>query len=224
MAGAAVTVMLLRPAGLSGFNNGVCHITRFELKMHNILRGRISDFDNKIEYMKSTITSIQDYPVPGILFRDITTLCEDARAFGLTIDMLYEAFKDVKIDKVLSSEARGFVFGAPLAARLGAGFVMVRKPGKLPRETMKEEYQLEYGTNELHMHVDSVKEGERVLCVDDLLATGGTIIATIKLAQRAGAEVVGAAFVIDLVDLGGCDKIKAECGVDSFGLLDFPGH
>lgn len=188
------------------------------------LRARITDFDQKVTYLKSTITSIQDYPIKGILFRDITSLCEDKKAFALTIDMLYELFKDAKIDKVLSGEARGFVFGAPLAARLGAGFVMVRKPGKLPRATLKEEYELEYGTNELHMHEDSVKPGERVLCVDDLLATGGTMVAMCRLAQRAGGEVVNCASVIDLVDLGGCAKIKDACGVDSISLLDFPGH
>lgn len=192
--------------------------------MPDLLHQRIADFDQKAAYLKSTITSIQDYPIKGILFRDITSLCEDHKAFALTIDMLYELFKDEKIDKVLSGEARGFVFGAPLAARLGAGFVMVRKPGKLPRATIKEEYALEYGTNELHMHEDSVKPGERVLCVDDLLATGGTMIAMCRLAQRAGAQVVKCAFVIDLVDLGGCVKIKDACGVDSVSLLDFPGH
>ncbi len=192
--------------------------------MPDLLHQRIADFDQKAAYLKSTITSIQDYPIKGILFRDITSLCEDHKAFALTIDMLYELFKDEKIDKVLSGEARGFVFGAPLAARLGAGFVMVRKPGKLPRATIKEEYALEYGTNELHMHEDSVKPGERVLCVDDLLATGGTMIAMCRLAQRAGAQVVKCAFVIDLVDLGGCAKIKDTCGVDSVSLLDFPGH
>lgn len=192
--------------------------------MPDLLHQRIADFDQKAAYLKSTITSIQDYPIKGILFRDITSLCEDHKAFVLTIDMLYELFKDEKIDKVLSGEARGFVFGAPLSARLGAGFVMVRKPGKLPRATIKEEYALEYGTNELHMHEDSVKPGERVLCVDDLLATGGTMIAMCRLAQRAGAQVVKCAFVIDLVDLGGCAKIKDACGVDSVSLLDFPGH
>ena len=192
--------------------------------MPDLLHERIADFDQKAAYLKSTITSIQDYPIKGILFRDITSLCEDHKAFALTIDMLYELFKDEKIDKVLSGEARGFVFGAPLAARLGAGFVMVRKPGKLPRATIKEEYALEYGTNELHMHEDSVKPGERVLCVDDLLATGGTMIAMCRLAQRAGAQVVKCAFVIDLVDLGGCAKNKDACGVDRVSLLDFPGH
>ncbi len=231
----------------------------------------IADYDNKVEFLKSTITSIQDYPIKGILFRDITTLCENGKAFKMVTDMFYEIFKDQKIDKVLSSEARGFVFGAPLAERLGAGFVMVRKKGKLPRETIKEEYALEYGTDELHIHTNSVNKGDRVLCIgagfvmvrkkgklpretikeeyaleygtdelhihtnsvnkgdrvlciDDLLATGGTMIATCKLAQKCGAEVVKAAFVINLVDLGGYDKIKQECGVDCVSLMDFPGH
>ncbi len=192
--------------------------------MQEQFRASVSDFAAKADFLKSTITSIQDYPKPGILFRDITSLCENGKAFSLVIDLLYEAFKDQHIDKVLASEARGFVFGSALAYRLNAGFVMVRKPNKLPRETIKEEYELEYGTNELHMHTDSVKAGERVLCVDDLLATGGTMIATCRLAQRKGATVVAAAFVIDLVDLGGCAKIKEQCGVECVSLLDFPGH
>lgn len=192
--------------------------------MSNELRECIDAFDEKVEYLKSTITSIQDYPIKGILFRDITTLCEDGKAFSLVVEMLYQYFKDMKIDKVCSTEARGFVFGAPLAARLGAGFVLVRKKGKLPRATIKEEYDLEYGKDELHMHEDSIKEGDRVICVDDLLATGGTMCATIKLAQKLGGKVIKAAFVIDLVDLGGCDKIKNACGVDCVSLLDFPGH
>lgn len=187
-------------------------------------RDRIENFNDKVEYLKSTITSIEDYPIPGILFRDITTLCEDGKAFALVSDMLYEVFKDQKIDKVLSSEARGFVFAGPLAAKLGAGFVMVRKANKLPRATIKEEYDLEYGKSELHIHTDALKKGERVLCIDDLLATGGTMIAMCKLAQRLEAEVVSAVAVIDLVDLGGCDRIKEACGVGTVGLLDFPGH
>lgn len=187
-------------------------------------RERVENFDEKAEYLKSTITSINDYPIPGILFRDITTLCEDKKAFSLVSDMLYDVFKDQKIDKVLSSEARGFVFAGPLAAKLGAGFVMVRKANKLPRATIKEEYDLEYGKSELHIHTDAVKPGERVICIDDLLATGGTMVAMCKLAQRLGGEVVSAVAVINLVDLGGCAKIKNECGVGCVGLLDFPGH
>lgn len=188
------------------------------------LQELVSDYDKKIEFLKSKITSIQDYPKPGILFRDISTLCEDGEAFSLVTELFYQAFKDQKIDKVVSAEARGFVFGAPLAARLGAGFVMVRKPHKLPRKTISQVYDLEYGTNELQLHVDSIKEGERVILVDDLLATGGTVVAMCNLIKRMGAELVGAGFVINLVDLGGYAKIKEQGGVESVCLLDFPGH
>lgn len=192
--------------------------------MHEYLNACIEDAQAKTDYLKSTITSIQDYPIKGILFRDITSLCEDKKAFSLSIDMLYDLFKDQKIDKVVASEARGFVFGAPLAQRLEAGFVLVRKPNKLPREVISEQYALEYGTNELQIHADAIKPGERVVCVDDLLATGGTMVATCRLVQRLGGVVVKAAFIIDLVDLGGCAKIKQDCGVDCVSLLDFPGH
>lgn len=178
----------------------------------------------KVEFLKSKITSIQDYPKPGILFRDITTLCEDGQAFSMVIDMFCERFKELKVDKIISAEARGFVFGAPVAARLGVGFVMVRKPHKLPRETVSQTYDLEYGTNELQMHADSLKPGERVVIIDDLLATGGTVIAMAELVKKLQAQVVGAGFVINLVDLGGYAKIKESCNVDSVCLLDFPGH
>ncbi len=180
--------------------------------------------EEQLNFLKSTITSIPDYPIKGILFRDITSLCENPQAFNLTCDLIAEAFKDEHIDKVVSGEARGFVFGAPVATKLGAGFVMIRKPHKLPREIISESYTLEYGANELQMHKDSIKPGERVLCLDDLLATGGTAVAMCRLVQREGGIIVKAAFVIDLVDLGGCAKIKEECGVDCFSLLDFPGH
>lgn len=187
-------------------------------------RNAIPATQEQVDFLKATITSIPDYPSKGILFRDITSLCENAKAFSLVIDLMAKAFADLKIDKVVSGEARGFVFGAPLAERLGAGFVMARKPNKLPRATIQEQYALEYGVNELQMHADSIKKGERVLCVDDLLATGGTMVAMIKLVQRLGGEVVQAAFVIDLVDLGGCDRITQFCGVNCSSLLDFPGH
>lgn len=183
-----------------------------------------ADYSQKVEFLKSKITSIQDYPKPGILFRDITTLCEDGKAFSMVIDMFYEQFKDLKVDKIVSAEARGFVFGAPVAARLGVGFVMVRKPHKLPRKTVSQTYDLEYGSNELQMHADSLKPGERVVIIDDLLATGGTVIAMAELVKKLQAQVVGAGFVINLVDLGGYAKIKDSCNVDSVCLLDFPGH
>lgn len=183
-----------------------------------------TDFASKVEFLKSKVTSIQDYPKAGILFRDITSLCEDGQAFSMVIDLFYEKFKDLQVDKIVSAEARGFVFGAPLAARLGAGFVMVRKPNKLPRQTVSQTYELEYGSNELQMHADSVKPGERVIVIDDLLATGGTVVAMIELVKRLQAQVVGAGFVINLVDLGGYAKIKESCNVESVCLLDFPGH
>lgn len=189
-----------------------------------MLRENIADFEQKSNFLKNRIESIQDYPIKGVLFRDISSLCEDREAFSLTIDMLYELFKDKQIDKVVSAEARGFVFGAPLATKLKAGFVMVRKPHKLPRKTICESYELEYGANVLHINKDAIKPGEKVLLVDDLLATGGTVVAMAKLVKKLQADIVNAAFVIDLVDLGGKEKIKKETGVDSIGLLDFPGH
>ncbi len=184
----------------------------------------VDNFDEKIEYLKKTIKSIPDYPKPGILFRDITSLCIDKKAFALCIDVLYDLFKDKNIDKVVSAEARGFVFGAPLAARLGAGFVMVRKPGKLPRETIKEDYDLEYGHNSLHMHKDSIEKGDRVLVLDDLLATGGTIGAIIKLIRSLGGDIYKAAFIIELEDLGGREIISKTYNVETTSLITFPGH
>lgn len=184
----------------------------------------IPDYHKKIEFLKSTVKSIPDYPKAGILFRDISSLCQNGAAFQLCIDMLYEVFKDSNIDKVVSAEARGFVFGAPLAQKLGCGFVMVRKPGKLPRELIEEEYDLEYGRNTLQMHVDAIKAGERVVILDDLLATGGTVDAMIKLVKRLNGNVVSAAFIIELVDLGGCAKIQKDHNIQTVSLLDFPGH
>lgn len=138
----------------------------------------------QLEYLKNSIKSIQDYPKPGILFRDVTSLLEDPKAYALSIDLLVERYKNAGITKVVGTEARGFLFGAPVALGLGVGFVPVRKPGKLPRETISETYDLEYGTDQLEIHVDAIKPGDKVLVVDDLLATGGTIEATAKLIRR----------------------------------------
>mgnify|MGYP001124849295 CR=1 FL=1 len=157
----------------------------------------------QLEYLKNSIKSIQDYPKPGILFRDVTSLLEDPKAYALSIDLLVERYKNAGITKVVGTEARGFLFGAPVALGLGVGFVPVRKPGKLPRETISETYDLEYGTDQLEIHVDAIKPGDKVLVVDDLLATGGTIEATVKLIRRLGGEVADAAFIINLFDLGG---------------------
>lgn len=190
--------------------------------MHN--PAEIADFKEKAAYLQGTIKSVPDFPKPGILFRDVTSLCEDRKAFRLTIDLLDEIYRDCRIDKIVCAEARGFVFGAPLADRLNCGLVMVRKPGKLPRRTLSEHYDLEYGTNELQINEDAITAHERVLVLDDLLATGGTVEAMVKLVRRLQGEVIGAAFVLELFDLGGADKLKHGCNVDVMSLLKFPGH
>jgi adenine phosphoribosyltransferase len=151
----------------------------------------------------SLIRAIPDFPIPGILFRDITPLLGDRAGFKAMIDLFVDRFRDAQIDEVVGIEARGYMIGAPLAYQLGAGFVPVRKPGKLPGTTYSEQYALEYGTNTLEIHADAVGRGSRVLVVDDLLATGGTIAATLRLLQRLGAEVVGVAVLIELEALAG---------------------
>jgi len=153
--------------------------------------------------IEGLIRAIPDFPIPGILFRDITTLLKDAAGFRATIDLFFDRFEAQNIDYVVAVEARGYMLGAPLAYRLGAGFVPVRKPGKLPGRTLSEAYELEYGTNSLEIHADALGSGARVLVVDDLLATGGTAAATARLLERLGAHVVGFAFLIELVALEG---------------------
>lgn len=173
--------------------------------------------------LADAIRTIPDYPKPGILFRDITTLLGDARAFRRAVDELVQPFAGRKIDKVAGIEARGFILGGAVAHQLSAGFLPVRKKGKLPAETLRQTYALEYGTDEVEIHVDALAPGETVLLVDDLVATGGTAEAAITLLRRASADVVGAAFVIDLPDLGGAARIAAM-GVPVHGLVRFPGH
>ena len=158
----------------------------------------------------STIRVIPDFPVKGILFRDITTLLQDARAFRSAIDQLQARVSGLRVDKVVGMESRGFIFAAPLAYLLGVGMVPVRKLGKLPGETLSVEYELEYGSNTLEIHRDAIQRGERVLVVDDLLATGGTVIATLDLIRQLGGEVAGAAFLIELEDLGGRARLDCE--------------
>jgi adenine phosphoribosyltransferase len=153
--------------------------------------------------IETLIRAIPDFPIPGILFRDITPLLSDPAGFRATIDLFVDRFRDAKIDAVVGIEARGYMLGAPVADRLGAGFVPVRKPGKLPGEKYSEQYALEYGTNTLEIHADAVGHGKRVLVVDDLLATGGTIAATLRLLEKLGAEVVGVAVLIELAALNG---------------------
>lgn len=169
------------------------------------------------------IRTIPDYPKPGIQFRDITTLLADPTAYRETIDQLAAPFLDVGIDRVIGIEARGFILGGALADRLHAGFVPVRKKGKLPHETLRVAYALEYGTDEIEIHRDALAHGERVLLVDDLIATGGTALAAVQLVETLGATIVAAAFVIDLPELGGSQKLRSR-GVDIHTLLSFAGH
>ena len=159
------------------------------------------------EEVKEMIRSIPDFPKQGILFRDITTALKDFKTLKIMVDFICENFKDEKIDYILGLESRGFIFGMPVAYKLNAGFIPVRKPNKLPAKTLKETYALEYGTDALEMHEDALKNGDRVLIVDDLLATGGTCSAACNLVARTGAEIVGCAFVIELADLKGRDKL-----------------
>ncbi|MBO6730703.1 MAG: adenine phosphoribosyltransferase [Maricaulis sp.] len=173
--------------------------------------------------LKSVIRTIPDYPKPGIMFRDVTTLIGDARAFRVAVDQMVQPWAGAKIDMVAGTEARGFILGGAVAHQLSVGFTPVRKKGKLPYRTIAEDYELEYGTDTIEIHVDAIKEGDRVLLVDDLIATGGTAEASIKLLQRAGATVVGAAFVIDLPDLGGAKRIEAM-GVPVSSLVEYEGE
>lgn len=158
--------------------------------------------------LKQYIRDVPDFPIPGILFRDITTLLADPQAFQLTIDGLLAPYRDVRVDKVVVIESRGFIFGTPMAYELGAGVVPVRKPGKLPAETLTEEYDLEYGTNRLQIHTDAISKGEHVIIVDDLLATGGTVEASIKLVESLGGEIVGISFLAELLDLHGRERVQ----------------
>jgi adenine phosphoribosyltransferase len=172
--------------------------------------------------IKSLIRTIPDHPKPGVQFRDITTLLENPKGLRIAVESLAEPFLGERIDKVVGVEARGFLFGAAVALQLEAGFVPVRKPGKLPGETVGREYELEYGTDRVEIHADALRPGERVLIIDDLIATGGTAEATVQLVRDTGAEIVGCAFVIDLPDLGGSKRI-AEHGVRVVSLCAFEG-
>jgi len=170
------------------------------------------------EPLKKLIREIPDFPKKGILFYDITTLLKDKLGFATLIDALAEYYLPKKVDLILGMEARGFIFGPALAYRLNAGFVPVRKPGKLPGETARVEYELEYGTNILEIHKDAVQKGQRVIIVDDLLATGGTAEATTKLATSLGAEIAGLGFVVELDFLKGRDKLRQY---DVYSLLHY---
>ncbi len=169
------------------------------------------------------IRTIPDYPKPGIQFRDITTMLGDAKAFRRAVDELVQPWAGAKIDKVAGIEARGFILGGAVAHQLSAGFVPIRKKGKLPHETVRVAYSLEYGLDEMEMHTDAIQEGEKVVLVDDLIATGGTAEGAVKLLRQIGADVVAAVFVIDLPELGGADKIRA-LDVPVRTLIAFDGH
>src|SRR6201995_3408822 len=159
--------------------------------------------------LKAAVRTIPDYPKKGILFRDITTLLSDARAFRRAVDELVHPWAGSKIDKVAGIEARGFILGGAVAHQLAAGFVPIRKKGKLPHSTVRVAYSLEYGLDEMEMHEDAVSRGERIILVDDLIATGGTAEAAVKLLHRLGAQILAACFVINLPDLGGAQKLEA---------------
>src|SRR6266571_4850831 len=173
--------------------------------------------------LKATIRTIANYPKPGIMFRDITTLLGDARAFRRAVDELVQPWAGFKIDKVAGIEARGFILGGAVAHQISAGFVPIRKKGKLPYKRVTIGYSLEYGTDEMEMHEDGVAAGERVVLVDDLVATGGTAQAAVKLLRQMGADVLAACFIIDLPELGGAAKLRA-LGVPVRTLISFEGH
>jgi adenine phosphoribosyltransferase len=173
--------------------------------------------------LRAQIRTIPDYPKPGIKFRDITTLLGNARAFRRAVDDLVNPWAGSKIDKVAGIEARGFILGGAVAHQVSAGFVPIRKKGKLPYETVRVAYSLEYGIDEMEMHKDAVGEGERVVLVDDLIATGGTAEGAVKLLRNMGAQVLAACFIVDLPDLGGAAKLRA-LGVPVRTLVSFEGH
>lgn len=174
-----------------------------------------------VSAIKDLIRTIPDFPKPGIMFRDVSTLIKDARGFDTTIKGLVACFHDMKIDKVVAIESRGFVLGGPVAQALGTGLVMARKPGKLPAEVEELEYQLEYGTDKIQIHKDAIAKGERCLVIDDLLATGGTANATCQLVEKLGGQVVGCGFVVNLPELRGTERLARY---HTSWLVEFDGH
>jgi len=172
--------------------------------------------------LKALVRTIPDFPKPGIMFRDITTLFQNAQGFKTSIERLAAPYEDAGIEAVAGIEARGFILGGAVADRLGTGFIPIRKKGKLPAKAIGEEYELEYGVDTVELHEDAIRQGERILLVDDLIATGGTAAAAARLIEKAGGAVAGAAFIIDLPDLGGCARL-VEKGVKCHTLIAFEG-
>lgn len=175
------------------------------------------------QLIKNSIAAVPDYPKAGIMFRDITTLLANPEAFKAVQNALVDAYKNKGFTKIIGTESRGFIFGAPLALELGIPFIPVRKPGKLPREVISQSYQLEYGEDTLELHADAINENDQVLLVDDLLATGGTIEATVKLVEALGGKATDAAFVISLPELGGEARL-AGLGLNILKLVEFEGE
>ena len=174
------------------------------------------------EWATSRIRTIPDFPRKGVQFRDITTLLADPVGFRKAVDELVQLFAGVNIDKIAGIESRGFILGGAVAHQLSTGFIPLRKPGKLPYTTIGQDYQMEYGAARLEMHIDAIKEGDFILLVDDLIATGGTAEAAVKLIQSVGAKILAACFVIDLPDLGGSQKLK-DMGLEVVTLCEFKG-
>jgi adenine phosphoribosyltransferase len=174
-------------------------------------------------HLRDLVRTIPDHPKPGILFRDITTLIADPVGLRSAVDGLLLPYLSAKVDRVAGIEARGFILGGAVAHELGRCFVPIRKKGKLPWKTIGQDYSLEYGTDRMEMHADAIVPGDRILLIDDLIATGGTAEAAVQLIRRSGGEVVAAAFVVDLPDLGGADKLRAA-GVGVHSLIAFEGH
>ena len=173
--------------------------------------------------IKSHIRTIKNYPIKGVMFRDITTLLNNSEGFRAAIDEFVNRYKDIKIDKIVAVESRGFIIGAPLAYLLNVGLVLIRKPGKLPSKTVDQDYKLEYGTDKIEMHTDAINEGDKVLIVDDLIATGGTAEAAVKLVHKMNGEVIECCFVIDLPDIGGRARLE-NMGEKVFTLCEFEGE
>ena len=173
--------------------------------------------------IKSHIRTIKNYPIKGVMFRDITTLLINSGGFRAAIDEFVDRYKDIKIDKIVAIESRGFIIAAPLAYLLNVGLVLIRKPGKLPSKTIDQDYELEYGTDRIEVHMDAINKGDKVLIVDDLIATGGTAEATVKLVKKMRGEIIECCFVIDLPDIGGRARLE-NMGQKVFALCEFEGE